>query len=245
MRTRRDTARGEGRSALRVTLSPSLFALLLLGLAAPVAAQQVAPLRFGVAWARGAPRGEFAQVARAPEGFVAWLSLPITRESPIGLRAEFSVLTVPEELVTLPVTGGGELDVTARGTVGFTGAGPRLELGSGGLALGVAVMAGYVRMITDATARVVRDELTTSSAASDSDYALAAKLSGDLHLPVYRGVRGTALALTAGADYLAAGAAAFPRRDAFRVGDTGALELERPLVRPSMLVVRAGVSVEF
>lgn len=248
MHLARGTARGEGRGATGLALRPSLFALSLLTGSLPLGAQlavtREAPLRFAVAWAQGSPQGDFADVTEAPEGFAAWLSLPVIRRSSIGLRAEFSVLTVPEQVVSAP-TDEGELTVTVRGTVGFTGVGPRLEFRAGVLSLAAAAMAGYTRVITDATGQLVGDGATTSAAASDSDYAFAGKLSGDLYVPVYRGVRGTAVVLAAGADYTTGGETAFPRQDAFRIVGPGELELERPTVRPTMVVVRAGVSVEF
>jgi hypothetical protein len=230
------------RRACRVALS---LLVVAPSLGAQFAVTREAPLRFAVAWARGAPQGEFAAVTDPPSGFVAWLSMPVTRNSTVGLRAEFSVLTVPEQFLSVPLEGGGDLEVTARGTVGFTGVGPRLEFRAGPFSLSTGVMAGYTRVITDATGQVLEGGTTGSVAASESDYAFAAKASGDLYFPVYRGARGTAVAVTGGLDYLTGGDAAFPRRDSFRVGGPGVLELDRPQVRPTMVIVRAGVSVEF
>lgn len=250
MRDAHDGAWGErrGPAASRRPRGP-LLALALLAIAPPVGAQftdgREAPLRFAVGWARGAPRGDLAEVTGPLQGFAAWLSLPLTRGSAVGLRAEFSVLTVPEQVQSVAFEGAVDLDVTVRGTIGFTGVGPRLEVRAGPLAFSAAVMGGYARVITDVTGRITHGAGLNSVAVSESDYALAGKVSGDLYLPVYRGSRNTALVATAGFDVTTGGRAKIPRRDSFNVGPDGTLELERPNVRPTMLVLRAGVSAEF
>lgn len=226
-----------------------LLAFSLLAFAPPLVAQasvtREAPLRFAVAWAGGSPRGELAEVAEAPEGFVAWLSLPFDRGAAIGLRAEFSVLAFPEQQVSRDVAPDAVLDLTVRGTIGFTGVGPRLELRAGPVAVSGAILAGYTRVITDITGVVTDGTGVNSVAVSESEYALATKLSLDGYLPLYRGVRGTGLVATGGVDYTTAGRTALPRRDAFGLDTEGRLVLDRPAVAPTLLVVRAGMSLEF
>jgi hypothetical protein len=222
--------------------------LIALGLfAVPVAAQEAtAPIRFAVAWSRGTPRGNLAEIADAPQGFTAQLALPVSRTARVGIRAEFSVLTFPERtLHTEDPETGTSLDATIRGTVGFTGAGPRLESRLGPVAIAVGAMGGFVRVITDATARTVTGDNSTSAALSLSDYAFAAKASLDLHLALLRGPSGTALGVVAGIDWLQSGQVEFPELRSFRVAAPGELTLERPTVSPSMMSVRAGVGVEF
>jgi hypothetical protein len=51
--------------------------------------------------------------------------------------------------------------------------------------------------------------------------------------------------LVAGVDWLQSGQVEFPELSSFRVTTPGVLTLERPVVSPSMLSVRAGVGVEF
>ena len=215
--------------------------------AGPLAAQDsIAPIRFGVAWSRGAPQGELSDIAAAPQGFTAQLSLPLSRTSRLGIRAEFSVLTFPERSLQIESeNGSGTVDVTVRGTVGFTGAGPRAELRRGRISAAVSAMGGFVRVITDATARAEVDGDRTSAALSLNDYAVAVKASADLHFSVFCGGTATCVGLVAGVDYLTGGKATFPNLNTFRLSGPGQLSLERPAVAPTMFGVRAGVGVEF
>lgn len=221
-----------------------LFVLAML--AVPLEAQQAtAPLRFGVAWSRGTPRGELSEIADAPQGFTAQLALPVSRTARVGIRAEFSVLTFPERSLQISSgESGGTVNVTVRGTVGFTGAGPRIETRLGPFAMAVGAMGGFVRVITDATARSDVDG-GSSAALSLSDYAVAGKASADVHLALYRGPSGTAVGVVGGVDWLTGGKVAFPQMNSFRLTGPGVLTLDRPIVAPSMLVLRAGVGVEF
>lgn len=221
--------------------------VLSLVCAAPIAAQQAtAPIRFGVAWSRGTPQGDLANIADAPQGFTAQLGLPVSRTARVGIRAEFSVLTFPQRSLQLDDDeSGATVDVTVRGTVGFTGAGPRIESQFGPVAVALGVMGGFVRVITDATARADVDGNLTSAALSLSDYAFAAKASADLHLAIYRGPTGSGIGLVAGVDWLTGGQVAFPELNSFRLSEPGVLTLDRPMVAPTMFGIRAGVGVEF
>lgn len=220
---------------------------MLALVSAPLEAQQAtAPLRFGVTWSRGAPQGELAEIADAPQGFTAQLALPVSRTARVGIRAEFSVLTFPERSLQVGDEGSGATaDVTVRGTVGFTGVGPRIETRLGPFAMALGAMGGFVRVITDATARSEVDGERTSAALSLSDYAIAGKASADLHLALYRGPSSTAVGIVGGVDWLTGGQVGFPQMNSFRLSSPGVLTLDRPVVAPSMFVIRAGVGVEF
>ena len=222
------------------------IAMLALSAASLHGQANLAPIRFGVAFSHGSPQGGLADIAEAPNGFVAHLSVPVNRTARIGVRAEFSILTFPERSLQV-ATGesGGSAEVTVRGTVGFTGAGPRMEMRSGRFAASIGAMAGFLRVITDATARAESDGDRISASLSLSDYAFAAKASADLHLGIYCGVGNTCVGLVGGVDYLTGGKVAFPRLSSFRVAGPGELELERPVVTPSMAGIRIGVGVEF
>ena len=223
-------------------------ALLLVVLAGPQLAAQNSrsPLRFGVAWTGASSRGDLAELAEGPTGFTAQLSLPVTRSSPLGIRAEFSVLTFPERLITVPAGfGDAELEVAARGTIGFTGAGPRLEARAGPFAVADAVMAGFVRMITDVTGRATVDGDRSSASISESDYTLAFKAVVDGHLALYRGVQGTTIGLVTGVDFLRGGAVSFPALGTMRMAEEGVITIDRPRVTPEAVIVRLGIGVEF
>jgi hypothetical protein len=221
--------------------------LLLVWGAVPLAAQEhLAPIRFAVAWSRGAPQGELADIADVPQGFTAQIGLPVSRTARLGIRAEFSVLTFPERTVQLgPDDDGATADVTVRGTIGFTGVGPRIELSRNRLAVALGAMGGFVRVITDATARADLAGDRSSAALSLSDYAVAFKTSADLHYSVFCGGAATCVGIVVGADYITGGKAAFPDLGTFRLTGPGALTLDRPAVAPNMFGIRAGVGVEF
>jgi hypothetical protein len=220
--------------------------LLVWGTVPLMAQEQLAPIRFAVAWSRGAPQGELADIADVPQGFTAQIGLPVSRTARLGMRAEFSVLTFPERTVQLgPDDDGATADVTVRGTIGFTGAGPRIELSRGRLAMALGAMGGFVRVITDATARADAAGGRSSAALSLSDYAVAIKASGDLHYSVFCGGAATCVGVVVGADYITGGKAAFPDLGTFRLSGPGALTLDRPAVAPNMFGIRAGVGVEF
>jgi hypothetical protein len=221
-------------------------ALVAFG-AAPLHGQaRLAPIRFGVAFSQGSPQGGLADVAEAPKGFVAQLSVPVDRTAQVGIRAEFSILTFPERSLQV-ATGesGATADVTVRGTVGFTGAGPRMEMRRGRFAAALGAMAGFIRVITDATARVDSDGERSGASISLSDYAFAAKASADLHLGVYCGVANTCVGVVGGVDYMTGSKVAFPQVSSLRVTAPGELALDRPAVTPSMVGLRVGVGVEF
>mgnify|MGYP001157449860 CR=1 FL=1 len=215
--------------------------------AVPLAAQQVtAPIRFAVVWSGGSARGPLADIAKPPQGFTAQLALPLDRGAALGIRAEFSVLTFPERILT--VAGDGDaapVTVTARGTIGFTGAGPRLEARLGPAAISVAAMGGFVRVITDAAARTEVDGVPNSANISESDFAFAVKTAVDIHLSPFRDRHGTALGVVVGADWSTGGNVAFPALQSFRMTAPGTLTLQRPLVRPELTTLRVGVAVEF
>jgi hypothetical protein len=215
--------------------------------AMPVAAQQSSqPVRFGVAWTLGRPQATLAEVADDPSGFTAWVGLPFTRRSSLGLRAEFSVLPFPEQRLSVPdPSSGGTLAARVRGTIGFTGTGPRLEARVGGLSLVGSVMGGFVRMITDVNARAEIDDQVITAAFSESDYALAAKAVADLHLGVYRGNHGDGIGVVLGVDWMTGGEVTFPVRETLRVAGPGALAVDQRTVVPTLLGLRAGVSVQF
>lgn len=225
-------------------LGHPLVALLLL--AAPLTAQDGAsPIRFAVAWTGGTPHGDLGRIAEPPEGFTAQLALPLARNTAIGIRAEFSVLTFPERVLVVGADDDSqEITVTARGTIGFTGAGPRLEARLGPVVLGGAAMAGFVRVITDATARTGSGDAVQSALISESDFAFAGKAALDLHVALFRGPYGTAVGLVAGADWSTGGAVAFPDLRSFRLTTTDTLTLQRPPVKPTVSTVRLGVAVE-
>lgn len=221
-----------------------LVALLLV--ASPLAGQESAsPIRFAVAWTSGSPHGNLGTIAEAPGGFTAQLALPLARNTAVGIRAEFSVLTFPERAILIAADGEHqEITVTARGTIGFTGAGPRLEGRLGPLAIGAGIMGGFVRVITDANVRGGEGATAHSALISESDFALAGKVAVDLHLALFRGPYGTAVGLVAGADWSTGGEVAFPDLQSFRLATSGELTLQRPLVTPSVSTVRLGVAVE-
>ncbi|HRP08486.1 MAG TPA: hypothetical protein PLL69_08360 [Gemmatimonadales bacterium] len=226
---------------------PWLVLILAVQVGPPLAAQAGgSPLRFAVAWTGASSRGDLAELADNPAGFTAQLSLPLTRSSPLGIRGEFSVLTFPERVLTVP--GGfqdAELEVAARGTIGFTGAGPRLEARSGPFALAGAVMGGFVRMITDVTGRATVDGVRSSASISESDYAFAFKALIDGHLALYRGVQGTTIGLVTGVDFLRGGRVTFPALGTMRMANEGVITIDRPGVVPEVITVRLGVGVEF
>jgi hypothetical protein len=225
---------------------PLLVVLTVLG-ALPVHAQDsLAPIRFGVTWSRGTPQGDLADIADAPNGFTAQLGLPVSRTARVGIRAEFSVLTFPER--TLQISSdesASTATVTVRGTQGFTGAGPRIEVGRGRLWGALGVMGGFVRVITDATARADIEGDRSSASLSLSDYAIALKAAADVHLAIYCGPGAACLGLVGGVDYVTGGKVAYPRVSTFRLSAPGELTLDRPAVSPTMLGIRAGVGIEF
>ena len=221
--------------------------------AAPVVAQQdsadappsqVSAIRFGVTLGQGIPQGTFADASDRLSGFVAWFGLPFTRTSPLGLRAEFSVLEVPAQVETRSVEGGGELELTLRGTVNFTGAGPRLAGWIGPVVAVGAVQIGYTRLITDITGTLGDETTTFSDAISFSEYALAGKATLDLVLPIFdRG--GAALGATAGLDYMRSSAVPFPVQGTFDIEPPGTLVVENADVELNMFIWRVGVAFRF
>jgi hypothetical protein len=216
--------------------------------AAPLSAQleSAQPVRFGVAWTRATPQGALGEVAQSPRGFTAWVALPFTRHSSVGLRAELSILPFPEQSLSVPdPASGGSLQAAVRGTIGFTGAGPRLELRRGAISVVGAAMGGFVRVITDVNARAEVDDQVFTAAFSESDYALVGKVSADLHLQVYRGNHGDGFGVVAGVDWMTGGEVTFPVRETLRVAGPGTLAVDQRAVAPTLVALRAGVSVQF
>lgn len=211
------------------------------------AAGRAVPLRFGVEFARATPTGEFSAVAGKANGFLGWLALPLSRTSPLGIAAEFSVLTLPRREIIVPLDPlPSDLTVTLRSTLSFLGAGPRIEARIGSLALGAVVMAGFNRVITDLTGLIDLGLGEESAVISNSDYAGALKVGAMAALPLYHGLRGTAIGVAGGADYTFSGRAPFPDQDSFGYDpETDRLILERPEIALNHWRLHAGVSVEF
>ncbi|MEO8480191.1 MAG: hypothetical protein ABI542_11230 [Gemmatimonadota bacterium] len=227
-----------------------LGALGVLSVPMRLAGQEPAPpipLRFGIEFARATPTGEFARVAGSANGFLGWLTLPLSHTSPLGIAAEFSVLTLPTREVVVPIQAGvSSLTVDLRSTLTFVGVGPRIEQAIGPLSVGVSLMPGFIRAIVDLTGLFAVGEQNQSVAVSSSDYAAALKGGVKATLPLYHGLRGTALGLAAGADYTLAGRAPFPDQQSFGYDqESDHLTLARPDVALSHWRVHAGVGVEF
>lgn len=215
-----------------------------MGAALPAAGQKSsAPVRFGVAWTQGAPQGEFAAVAARPAGFTSWVTLPLDQRLALGIRAEFSVLTFPEERRRIGT--GTPVDFAVRSTIGFTGAGPRVEVRRGRLALAAGVMGGFIRLINDVSARAGAQQQLRTAGLSLSDYAWAAKASADLHWSVYRGRHGDGVGLVAGVDWGTGGKMPYPLRESLRVGGQGTVQVDDRVITPNLFAIRAGVGVEF
>ncbi len=203
------------------------------------------PIRFGVTWTGGTPHGDLATISEPPEGFTAQLSLPLARNTAIGIRAEFSVLTFPERALLFSAEDENqEVTVSARGTIGFTGAGPRLEAQVGPAVISGALMAGFVRVITDASARSEQGEEVQSATISLSDFAFAGKAAVDVYLPIYHGPYGTAVGFIAGADWTTGGEVEFPDLRTFRLASESELTLQLPKVAPNVSTLRLGIAVE-
>jgi hypothetical protein len=180
--------------------------LLLLLAGAPAIGVAQAPiasttLRFGIAYAAATPTGAFRDYVAPPSGFATWAALPLSRTSPLGVRAEFSILTIPEERATSLIAPGVDLDVSVRSTVGFTGVGPRLETSLGPLVVAGAVMGGLSRFIVDVNGRVEIGPQVLSVGISQSEQAPSMKATLDAYLPLYFGRQDAAIGLTAGLDW--------------------------------------------
>lgn len=221
--------------------------LAVLLLPPVLAAQGKTPLRFGVEFARATPTGEFARVAGSANGFLGWLALPLSRTSPLGIGAEFSVLTLPAREVFVPIQPFvSELTVNLRSTLTFVGVGLRVEQPVGPFALGASLMPGFTRVIVDLTGLFTIAGQERSVATSSSEYAAALKGGIAATLPLYRGIRGTALGVAAGADYTISGRTPFPDQQSFGYDETtDQLILARPEVALSHWRLHAGMSVEF
>jgi hypothetical protein len=202
-----------------------------------------AAIRFGVTFARGVPQGEFRDVTDPLIGFSTWLSLPVRRGSPIGIRGEFSVLTLPEQQATFPLPDD-DAEISLRGTIGFTGVGPRVEVRAGPLVVTAAAMIGLSRVIADASAVIDSPDGVRSVVITDSDIAVAYRTSADAYLALLRGKTGADVGLMVGVDAASGGRQPFSVRQTLRLeGDQ--LLVESADVRPSMLVLRAGLSASF
>lgn len=228
--------RGGTRLALALVAAPAI-------LAGQEADEPSAAIRFGVNYARGNPQGAFRAVTDALNGFSTWLSLPIRRGSPLGIRGEFSVLTLPEQEATFPLVDT-DAAISLRGTIGFTGVGPRLEIGTGPVAVTVAAMIGFSRVIADASAVIDGPGGVRSVVTTDNDIALAYRLTADAYLPLYRGGSEADIGAVVGADLTSGGRQPFSVPATLRVEDD-ALLVESSDVRPAMLVLRVGLSASF
>lgn len=232
-----------GRIGLVTALGSLCLPLALLGQGSP----RSTPLRFGVEFARATPTGAFARVAGSANGFLGWLALPLSRTSLLGIGAEFSVLTLPAREVNVPIQAlGSALRVDLRSTLTFVGVGPRIDRAVGPVVVGASLMPGFTRVIVDLTGLYTVNDEPQSVAVSNSDYAAALKGGVVATMPLYLGIRGTALGLAAGADYTVAGRSPFPDQQSFGYDvSTGQLILDRPEVALSHWRVHAGMSVEF
>lgn len=225
------------------------FLLLLLAGAPAIGAAQApiasTALRFGIAYATATPTGTFGEVIAPPSGFSTWAALPLSRTSPLGIRAEFSILTIPEERGNTTLTPGTELDVTIRSTVGFTGVGPRLETRVGPLVLAGAAMGGVSRFIVDVNGRLTSGPQILSVTISESEQALAAKGVLDLYLPLYFGRQDAALGLSAGVDLITSTTITAPRSGTFRLGDDDRVMVESGEAAITLRGWRVGVGLFF
>ncbi len=238
---------------LRSRLAGAGAALACVGACAgPLAAQSPggteAPLQFGIEYGRASPRGEFASIVDAPSGFSAWMALPFTRRSALGIRGEFSVFTLAEQVATQAFDLGngaaGDLELDIRGTIGFTGAGPRLAVSLGPVAAGAHVMVGVLRVITDISAVATIGEQSLSDAASRSDFTVGYKAGVDGYLALFRGIRGTSLGIGAGLDAARGGPVGLVRGGSLTSTAEGFVATAA-VVRPTMLIVRIGLAATF
>ncbi len=223
--------------------------LLLLAGAPAIGAAQVpiasTALRFGIAYATATPTGTFGDVIAPPSGFATWAALPLSRTSPLGIRGEFSILTIPEERGNTILTPAIDLDVTIRSTVGFTGVGPRLETRLGPLVLAGAAMGGVSRFIVDVSGRLTSGPQVTSVTISESEQAVTAKGALDLYLPLHFGRQDAALGLSAGLDWLASSKVTAPRSGSFRLVENDRVALESDESAITMWGWRVGVGLFF
>lgn len=202
-------------------------------------------LRFGIAYGAGTPTGEIDGVIAAPSGFVTWAALPISRRSPIGIRGEFSILTIPEERASGMLLQDVDLDLTIRSTIGFTGVGPRLETRAGPIVIAGAVMGGVTRSIVDANGRLTGPVQMTSVALSQSEQAMTIKGALDVYLPIHFGRQDAAIGLTAGLDWLRSGRLTVLRSGTFRLSDDGELSQESIEAPITMWGWRVGLGLFF
>jgi len=210
-------------------------------------ATREAPLRFGIEYARATPVGEFRDVTGEASGFASWLALPLSGTSWLGLIGEFSVLTVPERSLDLPaIIPGVDATVGQRTTLTFVGVGPRLETRAGRVSLGLTLMPGFTRVITDVNAVIRSGEAQISDVATNSEYALGLKSGLYLAVPLYLGRQSTGAGIVTGIDYTVSGRAPFPRDGSFGYDpEAGELLLERPEVALTHWRWHVGVGLEF
>jgi hypothetical protein len=202
-------------------------------------------LRFGIAYAAATPTGTLGDVIAAPSGFATWAALPLSRTSPLGIRGEFSILTIPEERGSSVLLPGAELDVSVRSTIGFTGAGPRLETRLGPVVVAGALMGGVSRSIVDVNGRVTAGLQVISVGISQSEQALSAKGALDLYLPLHFGRQDAALGLTAGLDMVTSATLTVLRSDTFRLVDGERVTLESAETGITMWGWRVGLGLFF
>lgn len=223
--------------------------LLLLAGAPAVATAQVAiastTLRFGMAYLEGTPTGSFGDAVTAANGFSTWFALPLSRTSPLGLRAEFSILTIPEDRATVPFADDAALTFTLRSTVGFTGVGPRLETRVGPLVVAGAVMGGLTRVIADVNGVLEIGPQVISVELSESEQALSAKAVLDAYLPLLHGARGAAIGLVAGLDWQRSTAANVIRSGSLQFVPPGEVRADVTRTPVALWGWRVGVGVYF
>lgn len=237
-------------SSLSILPKPIFVAVALLSalptLAAAQASDLPAPLRFGIEYNRAIPTGEFAKVTAPAAGFLAWTALPLARQSPLTIIAEFSVLTVPQSSVDVPLSSGDSLRVDLRTTLSFIGVGPRIEARFYRFSLAASLMPGFTRVITDLNGVTGGGATRQSVAVSNSNYAAGIKGGLSADVPIHFGSRATGIGLTGGVDYTVSGSAPFPRAESFRYDQSGnVLTLERPDVQLNHWRWHIGLGIEF
>lgn len=244
------TARAWRDTVGRLVGRPLSFLLVLATLPSAAGAQLAtrdAPLRFGIEFARATPVGEFREVTAEASGFLSWLALPLSGQSWLGLMGEFSVLTVPERSLDLPdIATDVDAVIGQRTTLTFVGIGPRLEARLGRLSLGLTLMPGFTRVITDVNAVIRAGDQQVSDVATNSEYALGLKSGLYLAVPLYLGRQATGAGVVTGIDYTLSGRAPFPRDGSFGYDrEAGRLLLERPEVALTHWRWHLGVGLEF
>lgn len=217
-------------------------AALLVSAHGALPAQGGAPLRFGLGRAAASLHHDLG----SPVGFAAWMTLPVSRSSWVGIRGEFAVLAVPEERIILGVEGSDETArVGLQSTVTFTGVGPRVEGTVGPAVVGLAAMAGLTRVIVDVTGRASSGGEVHSLAVANSENALGVKIAGDYYVPLYHGRGGASLGLAGGVDWTTSGRVPLPVPGSFTLELPDRLVVDAPVSAVRMWGWRIGLGVIF